>query len=200
MAFEGMDPEVIRSIAGKLNTHGGQLQHVMSGCQSALSSAQNAWKGPDSQKFQSEWSSSYKPAIQRAHDDLASMATLLQRQVQDQTTASSGSGAGGGIGGGLGGTVGPIQGGPAVPPWVGTGAAVGTPGGVGGGSVPVDGTGVGVGGGVNVDGAGVGGSVSVGTGGVGVGGSVDIPVPGVGDVGIGGSVNIPNPIDVIEGL
>ena len=89
MAMEGMDISVMTGVHGKLVSLQGQLESVMSGLGSEVSTAAGAWKGPDSTQFENDWNSDYRPALSRLGTELQQYAQKVQQHIQRQQQTSA---------------------------------------------------------------------------------------------------------------
>lgn len=111
MAFEGMDPGVVKDISVKMDAQAKALASVLTVVQGQVDRARTAWQGPAASTFESSWNSRHKPALVNAHDQLSTMSVLLKSEATAQTVTSDEiAGVGGGSGalptGGAGGNAG----------------------------------------------------------------------------------------------
>lgn len=88
MAFEGMDIAGVQSIVTRLNAQKQALESVRNTVNSTVSSAQSVWKGPDVQKFESDWHA-HQSSLQRAEQAIQELVTKAQQNIAAQQQASN---------------------------------------------------------------------------------------------------------------
>lgn len=98
MTVTGADPEQLRATATQFSQAADQLQGSLKGLSSYVSNA-SFWRGPDSERFRSEWSGQSVFSINAAVTALRNGAEVLRRNADEQDDASradrgGGSGAG----------------------------------------------------------------------------------------------------------
>jgi uncharacterized protein YukE len=110
MAFEGMDPAQVRSLASAMGSAADSLTAAADQLDAELS--RSAWKGPDSAQFRSQWTSSHRTALRNTAESLRQVRKVLAKQADDQDlTSQAGDGLAGGAGGAGGGHRGSSRGG-----------------------------------------------------------------------------------------
>lgn len=89
MAFEGMDVDAVTNIYQQMHNMGQQLQTIITSMQSVVSNLEQAWVGPDSKQFASQWPS-HQAQLQSALQSIEEMAahTLANLHQQQQTSQS----------------------------------------------------------------------------------------------------------------
>lgn len=100
MAVQGADAGQLRSIATQLNKGASALESSAKTLHSLIGTT-TQWRGPDADRFRSQWSSSSVRSIATAVDALRQAADTLRRNANEQETASAADG-GGSDGGGVG--------------------------------------------------------------------------------------------------
>ncbi len=109
----GADIAQLRALSKSMAQSGTRLRSVESNINALVGSA--AWKGPDGEKFRSEWTSSLRPLLNKSFSALQDQSKVLLGQADEQERASggetggtgndggtSGGGGGGGTSGGKG--------------------------------------------------------------------------------------------------
>ncbi len=88
MAFEGMDTEEVRSLAGQLQNQANNITTVMSTIDSIVSSMENVWKGKDATDFQGWWTQQHRPALHNAEVAIMGLhqSALNNAAAQDQAS------------------------------------------------------------------------------------------------------------------
>ncbi len=88
MAFEGMDVDEVRSLAGQLQTQAQKITEVVSSIDSIVSSMENVWKGKDATDFQSWWQTQHKPHLNQAEEAIMGLhqSALNNASAQDQAS------------------------------------------------------------------------------------------------------------------
>lgn len=89
MAFEGMDVDAVTSIYQQMHGMGQQLQTIITNMQQVVTNLEQAWQGPDSRQFASQWPS-HQAQLQSALQSIEEMAahTLANLNQQEQTSQS----------------------------------------------------------------------------------------------------------------
>lgn len=88
---EGLDPERVREIAGRLADQGARTEDVSRSGTSMLRLLQGVWEGPDLEDFSRRWELAV-PRVDEAAQGLRATAADLERQAADQEAASDGGG------------------------------------------------------------------------------------------------------------
>ena len=88
MAFEGMDVDEVRSLAGQLQNQAQKITDVVSSIESIVSSMENVWKGKDATEFLSWWQTQHKPALNHAEQAIRGLhqSALNNAIAQDQAS------------------------------------------------------------------------------------------------------------------
>ena len=88
MAFEGMDVDEVRSLAGQLQTQAQNITQVVSSIDSIISSMENVWKGKDATDFLSWWQTQHKPHLNHAEEAIMGLhqSALNNAAAQDQAS------------------------------------------------------------------------------------------------------------------
>ena len=84
----GMDTDLVRAVAAKLDTQAQSLQNVIGTIDSLISQAINVWQGRDAHDFLGWWQNQHKPALSSAHGSLAGLAQSARNNATDQDGAS----------------------------------------------------------------------------------------------------------------
>jgi hypothetical protein len=107
MSMEGMNIEAVRTIATGLTQNSQSLRSCISQIDRMVNGIE--WQGNDAQQFRSSWSGEHRPLMSQAALRLATSASELRKQADQQEAASNSLGytAGGGSGGGHGRSAGP---------------------------------------------------------------------------------------------
>lgn len=98
--FMGMDPEVMRGVAHRLQGQAAQLDGVIATVQRTVDEAAAVWAGHDAQAFYGWWTSQHRPALQAAHRALVDVVAAIERNIAEQERVSGQGGTHGGPGGG----------------------------------------------------------------------------------------------------
>ena len=89
MAFVGMSPEAIRSVATGLSNQAESLNSVITTVESAIGEAEANWKGLDSTNFVNDWSGNYKVGLQTATDAISQLSQQANTQADAQEQTSN---------------------------------------------------------------------------------------------------------------
>ena len=89
MAFEGMDAEAIKQLAGRLQTQGHQIDAIRSTIGQLVEKAESSWRGDAATRFAAQWRSTYGPELARAAGDVNGLATTARRNATEQDKASN---------------------------------------------------------------------------------------------------------------
>ena len=97
MTVVGADPDQLRTTANQFMQAADRLQGSMKGLTGFVSNAA-IWRGPDSERFRSEWNGQSVSALSAAINTLHAGAEVLRRNADEQEDASRADGAGGSAG------------------------------------------------------------------------------------------------------
>ena len=89
MAFEGMDVEEVRTLAGQLQNQANNIGQVMSSIDSIISSMENVWKGKDAVEFQGWWVQQHRPALHNAEQAIMGLHQSAMNNAMQQDQASN---------------------------------------------------------------------------------------------------------------
>ncbi len=125
----GMDADVVRGIAAKLDGEAGRIAAVVADVDRLLSGAQADWLGRDAEQFVGWWHQQHRVALLDLRDAIAGLAQSARNNasVQDTTSGSTpdgGVGAGSFVGSLLHGTGGPTIGAASLAAALATGVGV----------------------------------------------------------------------------
>ncbi|PID97304.1 MAG: hypothetical protein CSA84_00835 [Actinomycetales bacterium] len=84
--FFGMNIEEVRSLSRQLQEKSQQINQIAQQLTSQLSGTD--WKGPDAERFRSEWDSTHRAALQRVCDALQNASQNASRNADQQEQAS----------------------------------------------------------------------------------------------------------------
>jgi uncharacterized protein YukE len=101
MTVTGADPDQLRTTASQFVQAADRLQSSMKWLNGFVSNAA-IWRGPDSERFRSEWNGQSVFALNAAINALRSGADVLRRNADEQEDASRADGGGGAGGAGSG--------------------------------------------------------------------------------------------------
>jgi uncharacterized protein YukE len=90
----GADADQLRSTAAQLARAADRLQGTLQHLTGSVTNAMS-WRGPDAERFRSEWNGQSVHAIRFAIDSLRSGADTMRRNADEQVDASRASGGGG---------------------------------------------------------------------------------------------------------
>ncbi len=88
----GADVEQLRSLAKQFESSASTLLNVIRTLDRHINSP-DAWRGPDAERFRSDWNQRGRLAITRSAEALKTAASALSRNAQEQQQASAGNGA-----------------------------------------------------------------------------------------------------------
>lgn len=83
----GMDIQAGRDLVRVMNSDADTINQLTARLTQVLEAT--AWFGPDAQRFRSDWSGQYVPALQNVVRALQENALVLSQQADDQERASS---------------------------------------------------------------------------------------------------------------
>lgn len=84
----GMDIATVRTIATRMDGQATAVGTVISQVDTLIQQAIDAWKGPDSAKFQSEWQSHYRPQLVTLRNELNQLAGRAKTNATNQEATS----------------------------------------------------------------------------------------------------------------
>lgn len=87
MAQMGADPEQLDQLKAKFNTEAGKLDDVIRTIGSKVQEVW--WKGPDADRFRSQWDSNYARQLRQIASDLKEAGERVGRQANQQRQASN---------------------------------------------------------------------------------------------------------------
>ncbi|WP_285725581.1 C2 family cysteine protease [Psychromicrobium xiongbiense] len=90
--FLGANPQDLRDFAHTAQTSSEQISTAITTLSSVLTTAR--WHGPDAAQFRSVWTSRHVTQLSQASTGLLSVATILQRNAEEQEKASAVDGGG----------------------------------------------------------------------------------------------------------
>jgi len=90
----GMDPAAVRDLAGRLDAQATALDTICGRIEAVVRNMQSAWSGPDMQAFVGCWNEQHKPALTRARDSVAGLATAAGSNADEQDRISGVAGGG----------------------------------------------------------------------------------------------------------
>jgi uncharacterized protein YukE len=93
MTVDGADPEQLRLAAKQLTQAADQLQGSVKSLSSVIANA-SFWRGPDSDRFRSQWHGQSARSVTNAVDALHNVANILRRNADEQDNASKADGGG----------------------------------------------------------------------------------------------------------
>lgn len=111
----GADVEQLRALAQEFSRKSESLTQAQRLIDGAVNQLPRYWKGPDAQRFASQWRGQHRGVIARSATMLVQTADQLKANATEQVQASSAASLGGGSGGSAGGSGGPKPGGTANP-------------------------------------------------------------------------------------
>ena len=88
--FLGMDPDIIKGqIVPQLSSQADELQQVSSAVDKLMATAEQAWNGPDSQKFRAEWEGTHRKTLQTLTEQLRSLSRTAAQNAEAQLQTSA---------------------------------------------------------------------------------------------------------------
>jgi WXG100 family type VII secretion target len=90
MAFEGMDIQAVRSLAGQLDQQASHIQDAVNQTSGLVGQLEGAWQGPDAQEFRGWWEQQHRPHMMACHDAISGLAQSARNNAQAQEDASRG--------------------------------------------------------------------------------------------------------------
>ena len=87
MAQLGNDPEQLDQLSKKFEQEAQQIQQATQQISSQVQSTW--WKGPDAERFKSEWNGTYAAQLRKISEALKQVGTTVRKQAQQQRQTSS---------------------------------------------------------------------------------------------------------------
>jgi WXG100 family type VII secretion target len=92
----GMDPGVVRNLAGQLDHVAQSLDALIGSVESIVNSVAGQWYGADASAFHDDWNGQHRPSLSALVQDVRTMAGAARTNATEQDQASQvGSGGGG---------------------------------------------------------------------------------------------------------
>lgn len=85
--FVGMNIEEVRTLARQLQDRAGQIDQIMTQLTGQLGSTE--WRGPDADRFRSEWDSHHRQALHRVSEALRSASQAANTNAAQQEQAAN---------------------------------------------------------------------------------------------------------------
>jgi WXG100 family type VII secretion target len=87
-SFKGMNPEVVKTQANHLENLAGEIQKLIHKLETETQRLQEAWRGPDSKRFQSQWEGEHKASLKHAKKLIEEMAQTAKAEAKQQVATS----------------------------------------------------------------------------------------------------------------
>ncbi|MDR1078109.1 MAG: WXG100 family type VII secretion target, partial [Propionibacteriaceae bacterium] len=94
MAWSGMSPTQIQSVAREISGQASDLAAIKRRLDSLVSQATRVWQGADARRFQNQWSSEGRSNMTKAHAMLQELSKTLFSEAQAQLDTSTAYGSG----------------------------------------------------------------------------------------------------------
>jgi uncharacterized protein YukE len=94
---EGMDPVVVRELAGRLDVQGNAIEGVLRKVDGIVANLEHVWRGHTATQFKGWWEQQHRPHLANVRDAVHGLATSARNNAAQQDGASA---AGGGAGSG----------------------------------------------------------------------------------------------------
>ena len=88
MAWLGMNLETVKGELPKWQNLAEELNGVINNVNTQVQQANEAWNGPDSEKFVSEWEGQHRPALEKIKGLIEQLCEQLQSDIQQQAEIS----------------------------------------------------------------------------------------------------------------
>lgn len=88
MAFEGMNTDEVRGLAGQLDHQSSQINSVIGQIDSIIGQLESAWKGQDATTFAGWWRDQHRPHLLSAEQAINGLATSARNNASDQDSVS----------------------------------------------------------------------------------------------------------------
>lgn len=89
MAWLGMNLDVVNGELPKWENLIEEIGTIVSDTNTQVQAANEAWNGPDSDKFVSEWEGTHRPALEKIKGLIQELVTQLQSDINQQRETSS---------------------------------------------------------------------------------------------------------------
>ncbi len=87
MAQLGLDPEQMKTLSNLMKSKASEIDTIVSTIGGKVTGTW--WKGKDADKFRSDWSSTHSKSLKNAASALKEVSQLVDRNRQQQETASA---------------------------------------------------------------------------------------------------------------
>ncbi|UUZ44816.2 hypothetical protein LP422_21485 [Janibacter limosus] len=88
MAFVGMNLDTVKGELPKWQTLGEDLQTVITNVDTRVQEANDAWNGPDSDKFVAEWQGQYRAQLVAAKTPVENLTRPRGQEITEQARVS----------------------------------------------------------------------------------------------------------------
>jgi WXG100 family type VII secretion target len=85
----GMNIEAVEKLGTDLKAEAAKVAEISSKVTKLLADAKNNWKGPDADKFEGEWTGTYKSKMNELQKKLEDLGSKATHNAKDQRTTSS---------------------------------------------------------------------------------------------------------------
>jgi len=85
----GMNIEAIEKLANDLKTEASKVGEISGRVTKLMADAKTNWKGPDADKFDDEWNSTYKSRMKELQQKLDELGTKASNNAKEQQSASN---------------------------------------------------------------------------------------------------------------
>lgn len=86
--FLGMNLDVVKGELPKWTNLAEELNGVITAVNTQVQAANEAWNGPDSEKFISEWEGQHRPQLEKIKSLIESLVDKLQHETNEQARIS----------------------------------------------------------------------------------------------------------------
>ena len=86
--FLGMNLDVVTGERPKWTNRAEELNGVITAVNTQVQAANEAWNGPDSEKFISEWEGQHRPQLEKIKALIESLVDQLQHETNEQARIS----------------------------------------------------------------------------------------------------------------
>ncbi|WP_157075004.1 WXG100 family type VII secretion target [Janibacter limosus] len=86
--FLGMNLDVVKGELPKWTNLAEELNGVITAVNTQVQAANEAWNGPDSEKFISEWEGQHRPQLEKIKALIESLVDQLQHETNEQARIS----------------------------------------------------------------------------------------------------------------
>ena len=91
---EGMDPQVVRDLAGHLDRQAEHLTSVIAKVNGVVANLEHVWRGHAATQFKGWWETQHRPHLTHVRDAVHGLATSARNNAAEQDRASSAGGGG----------------------------------------------------------------------------------------------------------